>query len=189
MSHEEDRCFQCQELGHIAHHCPNVHCFECEEYGHIVVDCPHWIPPSGTPAHHHRQDSNTRHCTRSTSRHHHQDRYRNSRSRSQSHPHRYCSHSHQDSHRGHSRSHHRDSRVDATIGVLHMMPSPSAYCFCHDTPHWRSSSHRSSSTHSKDCSRSQSCSAYKPSKKTLYKSSSSPSKLQKSQDRRHPRVR
>ena len=27
MSHEEDRCFQCQELGHIAHHCPNVHCF------------------------------------------------------------------------------------------------------------------------------------------------------------------
>ena len=24
MSHEEDCCFQCQELGHIAHHCPNV---------------------------------------------------------------------------------------------------------------------------------------------------------------------
>ena len=39
MSHEEDQCFQCQELGHIAHHCPNVCCFECEEYGHIVVDC------------------------------------------------------------------------------------------------------------------------------------------------------
>ena len=28
MSHEEDQCYQCQELGHIAHHCPNVHCFE-----------------------------------------------------------------------------------------------------------------------------------------------------------------
>ena len=24
MSKEEDQCFQCQELGHTAHHCPNV---------------------------------------------------------------------------------------------------------------------------------------------------------------------
>ena len=24
MSHEEDHCFQCQESGYIAHHCPNV---------------------------------------------------------------------------------------------------------------------------------------------------------------------
>ena len=38
MFHEEDQCFQCQELGHIVHHCSNVHCFECDEYGHIVVD-------------------------------------------------------------------------------------------------------------------------------------------------------
>ena len=29
MSHEEDHCFQCQELGHIACDCPNVQCFEC----------------------------------------------------------------------------------------------------------------------------------------------------------------
>ena len=28
------------------------------------MDCPHQIPPSGTPACHHRQDSNTRHHTR-----------------------------------------------------------------------------------------------------------------------------
>ena len=117
MSHEEDRCVQCQQLGHIACHCPNVHCFECKEYGHIVVACPHWIPPSGTPVHCHRQDSNTRHHTRSTSRHHHWDRYRHSRSGSQSQPHRYQSHSHYDPHRGCSRSHHRDS--NATIGVLH----------------------------------------------------------------------
>ena len=41
MSHEEDRCFQCQESGHIVHHCPNVCCFECDEYGHIVVVCVH----------------------------------------------------------------------------------------------------------------------------------------------------
>ena len=64
MSNEEDQCFQCQELGHIAHHCPNVHCFECNEYGHIVVDCPGRTPPSGTPTHHHRQNSRTRHHTR-----------------------------------------------------------------------------------------------------------------------------
>ena len=79
MSHEDDICFQCQEFGHIACHCPNVHCFKCEEYVHVVVDCPHQIPPTGTPAHCHRQDSSTRHCTRSTSRHHHQYRYRHSR--------------------------------------------------------------------------------------------------------------
>ena len=110
MSHEEDQCHQCQELGHIASHCPNVHCFECDKYGHIVVDCLPWIAPSGTPAHHHRQDSNTRHCTKSTSRHHHQDRYRNSRSSLQSHPPSYHIHSHHDSHRGCSRSCYGDSR-------------------------------------------------------------------------------
>ena len=70
MSNEEDQCFQCQELGHITCHCPNVHCFECNEYGHIAADCPDRIPPSGMPAHHKRQHSNTRHCARSTSRHH-----------------------------------------------------------------------------------------------------------------------
>ena len=75
ISNEEDQCFQCQELGHIAHHCCNVHCFECDEYGHIAVDCPDRIPPSGTPAHNKRQYSNTRHHPRSTSRHHHWDRY------------------------------------------------------------------------------------------------------------------
>ena len=26
MSHEEDQCFQCQDLGHITHHCPIVCC-------------------------------------------------------------------------------------------------------------------------------------------------------------------
>ena len=36
MSHDEDQCFQCQELGHIACHCPIVHCFECNKYGNIV---------------------------------------------------------------------------------------------------------------------------------------------------------
>ena len=57
MSNEEDHCFQHQEAVHITCNCPNVRCFECDEYGHIVVDCPHRIPPSGTPAHHHRSPS------------------------------------------------------------------------------------------------------------------------------------
>ena len=87
MFNEGDQCFQCQELGHIAHNCPNVHCFECNEYGHIAVDCPDKIPPSGTPMCHKRW--HTRHHTRSTSRHHTQDRHRYSRLRSQSYFHGY----------------------------------------------------------------------------------------------------
>ena len=54
MSHEEDGCFQCQEQGHIAGNCPHIRCYECNEYGHIVMDCSHKIPPSGTPATHHK---------------------------------------------------------------------------------------------------------------------------------------
>ena len=77
---------------------------ECDEYGHyIVVDRPHRIPPSGTPAHYHRSPSQHRPHNRLTSHHHHEGRYRFSRSRSQSHPCRYHT-------RSHSRSQHRDSR-------------------------------------------------------------------------------
>ena len=88
MSNEGDQCFQCQGLGHIACHSLNVHCFECNEYGHIAVDCPGRIPPSGMPAHHKRQHSNTRHHTRSTFRHD-WDSHRHSSLISQSHSHRY----------------------------------------------------------------------------------------------------
>ena len=70
MSKEEDHCFQCQESGHIAHHCPSVQCFGCDEYGHIVMDCPHRIPP----AQYHRPKSHSSHHTRSTWCHHHEDR-------------------------------------------------------------------------------------------------------------------
>ena len=113
MSNKEDQCFQCQEWGHIAHYCPNVCCFECDEYGHIVAVCPDRIPPSGTPAGYHRQNPNTR----STSRCHHQDKCRHSRSRLQSQPHRYRSHSCHNSHRGHSS--HIIEIVDATIEAFH----------------------------------------------------------------------
>ena len=110
MSHEEDCCFQCQESGHIACHCPNVQCFECNEYGYIVMDCLHKIPPSGTPACHHRSQSQHRHLNRSNSHHCHEDRYKNRRSRSQSHHQRYHSQSCDNSYIGHFRSHFRDSR-------------------------------------------------------------------------------
>ena len=89
MSNKGDQCFQCQKLGHITHHCPNVCCFEYNEYGHIAADCADKIPPSGMPACHKRQHSTTRHHTRSISRHHCWDRHRHNRSRSQSHSHGY----------------------------------------------------------------------------------------------------
>ena len=91
MSNEEDHCFQCQDTGHVVRHCPNVRCFECNEYGHIVVNCLHRIPPSGTPACHHRSPSQNRLYNRLISHHHHEVRYRCIRSRSQSHLHRYHS--------------------------------------------------------------------------------------------------
>ena len=83
MSHEEDHCLQCQEQGHIAQNCPHIRCYECNEYGHIVMDCPHKILPSGTPATHHK--THRSHHTRSSLRQHHEDRGRQSQSRSHSH--------------------------------------------------------------------------------------------------------
>ena len=50
MSSEDHKCFQCQESGHMACHCPCIKCFDCDEYGHVAADCPDKIPPSGTPA-------------------------------------------------------------------------------------------------------------------------------------------
>ena len=82
MLSEDDKCFQCQELGHMACHCLNIRCFHCNEYGHVATDCPDKIPPSGTPACHGKHHSSMRHWTRSTSKHHHRDRHRFSRSRS-----------------------------------------------------------------------------------------------------------
>ena len=44
MSSDDDKCFQCQELGHMAHHCFHIKCFDCDEYGHVAADCPDKIP-------------------------------------------------------------------------------------------------------------------------------------------------
>ena len=50
MSSDDDKCFQCQELGCMAQHCPRIRCFDFDEHGHVSADCPDKIPPSGTPA-------------------------------------------------------------------------------------------------------------------------------------------
>ena len=144
MSNDNDRCFQCQEIGHMACYCPHIWCYDCDDYGHVAMDCPDKIPPFGTLACC-RTDTSDR-CGRSSSRHHsytrgsHHDYKDRSRfSHSQSYPcnHRYRSSSHQDLHRSCSRSFHRPS----PCSISHHRSS-SSYCYHHDTPHHRPSSHR-----------------------------------------------
>ena len=50
MSSDQEKCFQCQEVGHMACYCPHIRCYDCDIYGHVAMDCPDKIPPSGTPA-------------------------------------------------------------------------------------------------------------------------------------------
>ena len=52
MSSDQERFFQCQEVGHMACYCPHIRCYDCNNYGHVAMDCPDKIPLSGTPAHH-----------------------------------------------------------------------------------------------------------------------------------------
>ena len=175
MSHDDDKCFQCQESGHMACHCPHIKCFHCDEYGHVTADYPDKIPPSGTPARQRNTNSNTRYHDRSTSHHDHQDRHschdhrdRHSchncqdrhglnRSRSHSCSHRYRSHSWSDSWRSHSRSYHRPTHH-------------STYWHQWDTLDRRSSSHRSFSRY---CSGSRPCTSHKKHHITSSKPSSS----------------
>ena len=60
MSSNEDKCFQCQELGHVGCYCPHIRCFDCDDYGHVAADCPDKIPPSGILARHRDNNSHTR---------------------------------------------------------------------------------------------------------------------------------
>ena len=40
MSSDDEKCFQCQELGHMACCCPHIRCFDCNNYGHVTANCP-----------------------------------------------------------------------------------------------------------------------------------------------------
>ena len=141
MSSDNDRCFQCEEIRHMACYCPPIQCFDCDNYGHVARIRYHH------QAHQHTCRSNaTNRCDRSSSRYHshtrlshrdYKDRSRFSHSRSCSHNHGYRSSSHHDSHRSHSRSFHRPSQHSFSCHR-----SSSSYCYCHDTPHCRSSSCR-----------------------------------------------
>ena len=59
MSSDNDSCFQCQEIGHMAHYCPHIWCYDCNNYGHVAMDCPDKILPSGKPSRH-RTDNRDR---------------------------------------------------------------------------------------------------------------------------------
>ena len=187
MSSDNDRCFQCQEISHMACYCPHIWCFDCDNYGHVAMDCLDKIPPSGTLAHHRRNATN-RH-DRSSSRHHshtrcshhdYKDWSRFSCSWSSSHNHGYRSSSHHDSCRSHSRSFHKPSSCSFSCHR-----SSSSYCYGHDTLHHRSSSHRNLP---QDDSRSQHKSSkqhYKPAQRSLSNSQATP---WKHKDRRHKQV-
>ena len=96
MSSDNDRCFQCQEVGHMACYYPHTCCYDCNNYGHVAMDCPDKIPPSGTPSHHrtNNRDRNRRSSSRQPShtrcsRYDQKDRSRFSCSRSRPHNHSY----------------------------------------------------------------------------------------------------
>ena len=114
MSSNDDKCFQCQESGHMACHCLCIKCFDCDEYGHVAADWPDKIPLSGTPARYRNTHSNARCHDRSTSHHEHQDRHRFNRLRSHSCSHRHRSHSRNYSQRSCSRSYHRHTEAHCT---------------------------------------------------------------------------
>ena len=100
MTNDQDKCFQCQEVGHMACYCPHIKCYDCNNYGHVAMDCPNKIPPSGMPAHHrpgpsgrNQRSSSWYHSNSSRSRHEHR-RSRYSCSWSRPHNHSYRSSSH-----------------------------------------------------------------------------------------------
>ena len=146
MTTNEEKCFQCQEVGHMACYCPHIKCYDCDNYGHVAMDCPDKIQPSGMSAHHQpghsdrSQRSPSRYSNHSShSRHgHRRSRYCHSQSRPLNH--NYRSSSHHDPHRSRSRSFHRSSRCHFSRD----RSSSSHHCH-HDTPHHRQSTSRHTS--------------------------------------------
>ena len=44
MSSNGDKCFQCQESGHMACYCPHIRCFDCDDYGQCCSSLPRQNP-------------------------------------------------------------------------------------------------------------------------------------------------
>ena len=40
MTTDQEKCLQCQEVGHMARYCPHIKCYDCNNYGHVAMDCP-----------------------------------------------------------------------------------------------------------------------------------------------------
>ena len=99
------------------------------------MDCPYRIPPSGTPAHHHRLQSQHRYHNSSTSHYNPTDRHRRSQSRSQAHHRRYHSQSHHTSFRACSRSHYRDNRRPHRSSSCCQPLNMPAHCSHCNSPH------------------------------------------------------
>ena len=140
MSSDQEKCFQCQEVGHMAHYCPHIRCYDCNNYGHVAMDCPDKVLPSGTPAC--CRPGPSKRSRRSSSRYtshscHEHRRSRFSRSRSQPHNNSYRSNSHHNPQRSRSRSFHRSSCHHFSCD----RSSSSHHCR-HDTPHCRQSTSR-----------------------------------------------
>ena len=182
MSSNNDKCFQCQEIGHMAHYCPHIWCYDCNNYGHVAMDCLDKILPSGTPSCH-RTDNRDRN-RRSSSRwpihtrhlcHDHRDWSRFSRSQSHPRNYSYRSNSQHEHCRNHSRSFHRSSHHSS----LHNRSS-SSHHYCRDTPHCRPSHCNTS----RDDSRSQHNTKHHQYKPAQGSSSAAQASSQKYEDRK-----
>ena len=97
MTTDQEKCFQCQEVGHMVHYCPHIKCYDCDNYGHVAMDCPDKILPSGMPAcrrpgHSDRnQRSSSRYNSHSSRSQHKHRRSRYTRSRFRPYDHSYRS--------------------------------------------------------------------------------------------------
>ena len=179
MTTDQDRCFQCQEVGHMAHYCPHIKCYDCDNYGYVDMDCPDKILPSGMPARHrpgpsgrNQRSSSQYHRNSSHSQHEHR-RSRYSCSQSRPHDHSNRSSSCLAPCRSRSRSFHRSSHHHFSCNR-----SSSLHHHHCDTPHCRHSTSRHTS---RDDSRS-----HHRTKQQHYKPSQGSS--WKSKDRKHKQV-
>ena len=182
MSSNNDRCFQCQEVGHMACYCPNIHCYDFNNDRHVAMDCPDNIPPSGTPSHHrtNNRDRNKRSSSRRPSHtrhlhHNHRDRSRFSCSCSCPCNHSYQSSSQHEHCRNCSRSSHRYSHCSSSCNK-----SSSSHRYCKDTPHTRPSHRNTSRDDSRSRHNTKHC-HYKPARGS---SSTTQASSQKYEDKR-----